>query len=134
MQPVSPSKVDLVALLDDRGYRLTGPRREVVALIQTKGRGFSIEEVSSELPGVGRATVYRTVKLLLEEAVLCKLALPDGAPRYSLGSVGHHHHTFCVKCGTVGAFRAHSLERCIHDMGGDIPGEIMGHRVEIYII
>ena len=125
---------DLLAVLEDRGYRMTGPRRSVADLLDQKEEGFSTEEICSELPGVGRATVYRTVKLLLEAGVICKLALPDGAPKYSLARVEHHHHTICVRCATVGEFRDTTIERLLRTIGGDISGEIVGHRMEFYII
>lgn len=105
----------------------------MIALLEKKEEGFSVEEISVELPGVGRATVYRTIKLLLEAGVICKLALPDGAPRYSLARVEHHHHTLCVRCGTVGEFRDATIERFLRAIGGDISGQIVGHRMEFYI-
>jgi len=134
MTQTSPTRPDLQAVLEDRGYRMTEPRRDLIALLDRKEEGFSAEEVSAELPGVGRATVYRTIKLLLEAGLVCKLALPDGAPRYSLARVEHHHHTFCVRCGTVGEFRDATIERLLTDVGGDIADQIVGHRMEFYII
>ncbi len=127
------SKRDLIAILEDRGFRATGPRRDVIALLDTKDEGFSAERLAGELPGVGRATVYRTIRLLLDAGVICKLALPDGAPKYSLARAEHHHHTVCVSCGTVGEFRAVTMERLLRTIGDDISGEIVGHRIEIHI-
>ena len=124
---------DLLVTLEDRGYRLTRPRREVADLLSRKQEGFSAEEVYSDLSDVGRATVYRTIKLLLEAGVLCKLALPDGGSKYSLSRVEHHHHTVCVDCGTVGEFRDSIVERVLRTVGADIPGKIVGHRMEFYI-
>jgi len=124
---------DLIAALEDCGYRLTGPRHDVINLLSQKQEGFSTQEVCDILPGVGRATVYRTIKLLLEAGAICKVALPDGAPRYTLARAGHHHHTVCVKCGTVGDFRGSTVERLLRVISADIPGEIVGHRVEFYI-
>ena len=133
MTTTPTTQPDLLAILEDRGYRATGSRRDVVNLLAKKLVGFSAEEISSELPGVGRATVYRTIRLLLEAGVICKLALLDGAPKYSLARVEHHHHTVCVKCGTVGEFRAVTIERLLRAIGDDISGEIEGHRIEFYI-
>ena len=133
MTQTQTSSPDLLAILEDRGHRITGPRRDVVGLLDTKREGFRAEEISRELPGVGRATVYRTIKLLLEAGVVCKLALPDGAPKYSLARFEHHHHTVCVSCGTVGEFRAMTIERLLRAIGGDISGDIVGHRIEFYI-
>jgi Fe2+ or Zn2+ uptake regulation protein len=128
------TRPDLIAVLEDRGFRATGPRRDVTSLLETKGEGFSAEEISGELPGVGRATVYRTIKLLLEAGVICKLALPQGPPKYSLARPEHHHHTICVKCGTVGEFRAVTIERLLRAISGDISGDILGHRIEFDIV
>ena len=125
--------LDLLAVLEDRDYRLTGPRREVIRVLSRKQEGFSAEEVCGELPGVGRATVYRTIKILLEAGVVCKLALPDGGSKYCLSRAEHHHHTICLKCGTVGEFRDSTVERVLRAVGADIPGEIVGHRMEFYI-
>ena len=133
MTTAQNTQLDLMAVLEDRGYRSTGARRDVVNLLAKKVEGFSAEEISGELPGVGRATVYRTIRLLLDAGVICKLALPNGAPKYSLARVEHHHHTVCVKCGTVGEFRAVTIERLLRAIGGDISGEIVGHRIEFYI-
>ena len=123
-----------MALLEDRGYRVTQPRRNVIDLIDGKDEGFSAEEICAELSSVGRATVYRTIKLLLEAGVVCKVTLPDGAPMYSLSRVEHHHHTLCVRCGTVGEFRDATVERMMRTIGDDLSGEIVGHRMEFYIV
>ena len=94
------TKPDLLAVLEDEGYRATSPRRAVISILDQKQEGFGAEEICNELPGVGRATVYRTIKLLLEARVICKVARPDGAAKYSLARVEHHHHTVCIKCGS----------------------------------
>lgn len=127
------SRPNLMAVLEDQGYRTTAPRRAIIDLLERKEEGFTAEEISEELPTVGRATVYRTIKLLLKAGVICKLAMMDGAPKYSLSRIEHHHHTVCIKCGTVGEFRAATVERLLRAVGGDIPGEIVGHRMEFYI-
>jgi Fe2+ or Zn2+ uptake regulation protein len=133
MTATPSARPDLLAILEDRGYRVTRPRREVLTLLSQKQEGFSAEEVCGELPDVGRATVYRAIRLMLEAGVVCKLALPDGGSKYSLARGEHHHHTVCVKCGTVGEFRDSTVERVLRAVGADIPGEIVGHRMEFYI-
>ena len=120
--------------MEDRGYRSTAPRRAIIRILEGKQEGFTAEEIGNELPGVGRATIFRTIKILMEVGVICRLNLIDGAPRYSLSHIGHHHHTACVKCGNVGEFRAATVERLMRGFGSSIPGQIVGHRIEIYII
>ncbi len=126
-------RLDILAILEDKGYRSTAPRRAIIRILEGMREGFTAEDVSRELPGVGRATVFRTLKLLLETGVICRLNLIDGAPRYSLSRIEHHHHTVCVKCGKVGEFRAATVERLMRVIGADIPGDIVGHRIELYV-
>jgi Fur family ferric uptake transcriptional regulator len=133
MQRLMTAQTDLMAILEDRGYRSTGPRRDVIDALEKRLDSFSAEDISGELPGVGRATVYRTIKLLLEAGVLCKLILPNGKPTYTIARLEHHHHTLCVRCGTVGEFRDATIERLLRAIGGDISGEIVGHRMEFFI-
>ena len=124
---------NIMAVLEDRGYRSTNSRRSIVHILEEKGSGFTAEEIGRELPSVGRATVFRTLKLLLELGVICRLNLPDGAPRYTLSRVEHHHHTVCVVCGNVGEFRAATIERLMRSLSNEIPGDVVGHRIELYI-
>lgn len=127
------SRPDIMAILEDRGYRSTAPRRAIIRILDGKQEGFTAEDLCNELPDVGRATVFRTIKLLMEAGVICRLNLLDGAPKYSLSRVEHHHHTVCVRCGTVGEFRATTVERLMKVIGNEIPGDIVGHRIELYI-
>ena len=133
-QSTLPARPNPLAVLEDQGYRLTGPRRSVITLLDTKSEGFSAEEICGELPRVGRATVYRTIKLLVETGSVCKLSFPDGAAKYSLARVEHHHHTLCVKCGKVWEFRASTIERLLRTIGEDISGDIIGHSIEFHIV
>ena len=127
------SRTEIMAILENRGYRATAPRKAIVQLLEGKKEGFTAEEISNELPNVGRATVFRTVKLLLNAGVLCRINMLDGAPRYSISSVEHHHHTICVQCGNVGEFRAANIENMMRAISEQIPGEIVGHRFEFYV-
>ena len=127
------ARLDIMDVLKGQGYRPTQPRQAVVQALYGRSEGFTAEEIIDELPSVGRATVFRTLKLLMEVGAVCKLNLLDGAPRYSLSRVDHHHHTVCVNCGNVGEFRAATIERILRGLDDDIPGDVIGHRIELYI-
>lgn len=51
-------------------------------------------------PGLGLATVYRTIELLARAGSVRPLAV-EGKPRYVRCHAGHHHHLVCVSCGAV---------------------------------
>ena len=134
MTTVLSSRLNIMAILEDRGYRSTVPRRAIVRVIEEMQEGFTAEDVVRRLPTIGRATVFRTLKLFLETGIICRLNLLDGAPRYMLSRVEHHHHTVCVKCGKVGEFRAATVERLMRIIGADMSSEIVGHRIELYVV
>ena len=130
---ISKHGANLMATLVERGYRSTVPRRMIAKLLEEKGEGLTAQTLCDELPSVGRATVFRTLKLFLEAGMLCKLDTMGGAPIYSLCERGHHHHSVCVKCGAVGEFRMATAELLLRTISSDIPGQVVGHRIEIYV-
>lgn len=134
MATVLTSRPDIMAILEDRGYRSTAPRRAIVKVVEDMQEGFTAEDVIGELPKVGRATVFRALKLFLEVGIICRLSLLDGTPRYMLSRIEHHHHTICIKCGKIGEFRAATVERLIRAIGADLSGEIVGHRIELDVV
>ena len=124
-----------MTVLEVLGFRATAPRRTIADLLEQRQDSFTVEALSEELPSVGRATVFRTIKLLLEAGAVCKLATIDGSQMYSLCRVGHHHHHWvCIQCGAVEEFRAAAVEQLISAIGSEIPGEVIDHRVELYVI
>lgn len=52
-------------------------------------------------PGMGMATVYRTLKALVEEGWLVPVALPGEPARYEVAGKQHHHHFRCRTCERV---------------------------------
>ena len=124
----------LIDAIGARRYRITHPRRRVIASIAEKDTNFTAEELHAELNGVGRATVYRTIKLLVEQGLLCKISLPDGSPRYMLTMSGHHHHLVCVSCGLVSEFHESEIEQLLSEWEASGKGTVVGHRIEVYVV
>jgi Fe2+ or Zn2+ uptake regulation protein len=121
--------------LEDSGYRLTVDRRQVVDLLSSQHEGISAEDLVARLPTVGRATVYRTLRLLVQQGLLCKVSADAGGPRYVLSSrMVHHHHAICVQCGVVREFRENVLERALRSLDSPHGDQVIGHRIEVYIL
>ena len=124
---------ELVEKLEDSGYRLTEPRRRIGELLAERPEGVSAEGLVLLAKGIGRATVYRNIQLLVEEGLLCKLA-EHGTPRYTLARGSHHHHVVCVSCGQVKEFRDPALERALQRVEIPQVGKLVGHHVEIDVL
>ncbi len=120
------------AKLMGKGRRITGPRRIVVEAMTARRRPFTIEEICDEIPTVGRATVFRTVRLLIESDALCRVPIEDGTVRYQLSAGGHHHHLVCSQCGAVEEFSDSALDRLIEQNAASRGFGLGSHSLEMY--
>ena len=124
--------------LKSQHLKYTPERADILNSIIEADNVFEVDQLLMEMRRLGhrvsKATIYRTIKLLIEAGVVCKLSMPDGAPKYSLARAEHHHHTLCIDCGKVGEFRASTIERVLRAIGEDISGKIVGHSIEFHIV
>lgn len=128
-----PSPQATADRLSDVGHRLTGPRRAVLDRIDAAPHPFTVEELCAALPDVGRATVFRTIRLLQDLDLVCRLPLEDGGVRYQLSiDEGHHHHLICSECGRVTEFSDAVLDRLIQDDARGAGFELEAHSLELY--
>ena len=65
----------LLETLEEEGYRSTAPRRAMVQAIANQDKHFTAEDLREQLPSLGRATIFRSLKLLVETGVLCRVLL-----------------------------------------------------------
>ncbi len=122
----------ITSLLSAKGYRLTPGRRRVIETILGADGLFSVADIVSLAPGIGRATVFRAVKLLVELRVVCRVRLEDGNVRYRLSVPDHHHHLVCTGCGSVEDFSDCDLDGLSESVAVRTRYEIQGHRLELY--
>ena len=85
--------------------RDTRQRRAVRRVLEAADRPLSPQEILEaaqiELPQLGIATVYRSVKTLVEDGILEPVELPGEGQRYEIAGKHHHHHFHCNGCGKV---------------------------------
>lgn len=126
--------LDLVAEgLKTRGLRLTPARRAVLAAVLDAGPHFTVDEVCRRARGVGRATVFRTMRLLQDTNTVCRVLLEDGSLHYRLTRTrGHHHHLVCTECGRVEAFTDCEVPALEEELTRRTDYEIEGHWLEVY--
>lgn len=127
---VTPDAIE--RLLARRGYRLTAPRRHLLEIMAALGDHFAADAVVTAAPGVGRATVFRTLRLLQELGVVCQVVLDDGAIAYRLAPEEHHHHLLCVECGAAEDFSSDRLEGVLAELEVKSGYLIEAHRLEVY--
>ena len=122
----------LLESLGEQGYRSTSPRRAVLLAIAGQKRHFTAEELRQQLPRVGRATIYRSLKLLVDSGVLCRVLLEDGNLHYQLSHQGHHHHLLCVECGASQDLLGCDIEDLLQEVSAAHRFQLSGHWLEVY--
>lgn len=85
--------------------RSTRQRSAIRTVINAAGRPLSPQEVletaQTEVPALGMATVYRNLKMLVDEGAISVVTLPGDNPRYESAEHAHHHHFQCTQCKRV---------------------------------
>ncbi len=86
-----------------QALRLTPQRRAVLEVLQTAHNHPTAAEVYDRVrevaPGIGAATVYRSLGLLVQAGQALELSLGNGtAARYD-GNTSRHDHLVCDRCG-----------------------------------
>jgi len=129
---ITMDQQEVLTRLVGEGYRLTPARREVLAALLSRQEPFTIEEVCRQVRRAGRATVFRTVKLLLALGLLCRVLGEGGSPRYRLSRLDHHHHLVCTDCGRITEFTLCPLTELLEEVARATRYEIREHRLELY--
>jgi Fe2+ or Zn2+ uptake regulation protein len=123
---------DLLNELRDQGFKITGPRSLVLEHLKGRDDNFTAEELAAALAPVGRATVYRTIKLLLDQGLLCRVILSDGSVAYRLSHEAHHHHLVCISCGATEDVHLADVEPLLSRAREATDFDIVSHRIELY--
>ena len=70
------------------GFRWTMPRQSILDVFKKSGGHLSAEDVFFKVknvyPGIGIATVYRTLEFLYQQSLLRRFRFGDGRARYEL--------------------------------------------------
>ena len=127
------SDLDLIIQrLELRGHRITDSRRRVLEALVAAPAHFTVDDVLRLAPDVGRATVFRTMKLLQDLNVVCRVLMENGSLHYRLSTRGHHHHLVCRQCGRVEDFSTCDVASVVEQLTRNTEYEIEGHWLEVY--
>ncbi len=92
-----------------------------------------IEAVEALDPGVGRASVFRSLDLFTRLGILRPIYISGSmTPAYVLMSGGHHHHVICSKCQAIHDFDDCGLDDMTRQLETKLNLRIDGHLLEFY--
>ena len=85
---------ELTARLRQHAQRITGPRQLILEVLRREDHPLTARQIHGQLD-CDLATVYRSLRLLEEMAMVKRFDFGDGTARFELlgkNDDGHHHH------------------------------------------
>lgn len=115
--------------------RLTRQREAVLGVLRATTSHPDAAEVyrlvRERLPGIGFATVYRTLNWLGENGLILELRWGAAGSRFD-GNVARHDHAVCTRCGRVVDADVPLPEGIPQAAAQDTGFHIEGYRLEFY--
>jgi Fur family ferric uptake transcriptional regulator len=127
----------LTAYMERKGLRSTNQRRLVSEVFFRTGGHLSIDDmlalVRKRDPKVGYATVYRTLKLLVECGLANERQFDDTGTRFEVAHHdSHHDHLICLSCKRIVEFEDAQIERLQEALARRYGFKLMSHKHELY--
>ena len=122
--------------LEYKGMRFTPEREAILGEVFAEHEHFDVEELIMRLRQKGqrssRASVYRTLALLVESGLVQEVFYEDGHMHYEhIYGHEHHCHLRCLSCRKIIEFRNGAVEEAEKRIGQEHNFEVTGHRLEI---
>lgn len=124
--------------LKDLGLPVTQQREAVAEVVFGSDAHLSVEEIESALRvrghRIGKATIYRTLDLLVRSRLVEEHDFGEGFKRYEHRLSQHpiHEHLICLECGKVDEFESNELYRVENRVRSEHGFTPVRHRLEIY--
>lgn len=119
-----------------KGLKMTGQRRVIARVLSDSTDHPDVEQLHRRAatidPRISLATVYRTVRLLEEAAILARHDFGDGRARYELATTDHHDHLIDLDSRQVIEFKNEAIEKLQREAARALGFELVGHRLELY--
>lgn len=120
-----------------KGLKSTKQRDMILDCFLSCDQHLSTEELylklKESMPGIGYATVYRTLKLFAESGIAREIHFGDGQTRYEHLHAGEHHdHLVCTRCGAIMEFENETIEKLQAEVARNHGFTIINHKLELY--
>jgi Fur family ferric uptake transcriptional regulator len=124
--------------LREHGLPVTHQREAVAEIVFSSTEHLSVDQIEERLRAtgerIGKATIYRTLDLLVRSQLVEEHDFGEGFKRYEhrLSQQPVHEHLICLECGKVLEFQSREIqeiEAAVSARHGFRPAR---HRLEIY--
>lgn len=118
------------------GYKLTTPRLTIIDILEQHGGHLTstrlVDLVQERDPSIGRASVFRTLELMIKLGIIWPTLQGSSTVNYMLMPGGHHHHIICTNCNKLIEFADCRLDALIKSVQDEYGVRVDGHLLELY--
>ncbi len=119
----------------DAGLKMTGQRKVILRVLGEAEDHPSVESVYERArtfdPSISMATVYRTLNLLDEMALVVRHEFKENFSRFEVNT-DHHHHLIDVETGEVVEFQSEEIEAMKKEIAQRLGYDLVECRLELY--
>lgn len=124
--------------LKEQNLPVTQQREAIAQVVLSSSEHLSVEEIEARLreagDKIGKATIYRTLDLLVRSRLVVEHDFGEGFKRYenrlSQGPV--HEHLICLECGRVTEFESWEVQDVQNRVTQQHGFKPLRHKLEIY--
>ncbi len=124
--------------LKKKSLKITNQRLLIAEKIFSLNSHFTVEELTDMLKDkkdeISRATIYRTVSLLVESGQLIEHDFGQNSKYYEFSptSKEHHDHIVCIDCGFIEEFQNQEIEKLQINIANRYSYELIDHSLNLY--
>ena len=122
--------------LQTKNLKMTNQRKVILTILLKSNKHLSIEELYNNVKmvdsSIGHATVFRTMKLLVEAEIASTIDFGDRITRYEITyGHAHHDHLVCVSCGKFIETENGELSELQHKLQENYNFTMLRHKIQI---
>jgi len=128
----------LEKLCVEKGLKMTEQRKVIARVLSDAEDHPDVEQLYRRCADIDNrislATVYRTVRLFEDAAILEKHDFGDGRARYEESPREHHDHLINLRTGDVVEFVDKEIERLQVEVARRLGYRLVDHRLALYAV
>lgn len=124
--------------LREQGLPVTQQRESIAEVVFGSQEHLSVEDIEEKLRArgerTGKATIYRTLEMLVKSGLVAERDFGEGFKRYEhlFGQTPVHEHLVCTECGAVTEIQDEGLVRMQEEVAKKHGFTPARYRMEIY--
>lgn len=127
---------EFIEVLKGINIKITPARLAILSIFDKSDKHLSIDDIytlaKKDVPNIGIATTYRTVKLLCDAGIIQKHNFDDCETLYERKTLKNHNHIVDVESKDVEEFTSEKIKKAISEITNELGYNLVNYRLELY--